>query len=66
MTQTTKTTTTTDRPTRSQRGMVTAEYAVGVVFACGLAGACLAPLLTSPLMYELLAMLWRFALEPWW
>jgi hypothetical protein len=46
--------------------MVTAEYAVGVVFACGLAGACLAPLLTSPLMYEVLATLWRFALEPWW
>lgn len=45
--------------------MVTAEYAVGVVFACGLAGACLAPMLTSPWIRSVLAVLWRHALERW-
>jgi hypothetical protein len=45
--------------------MVTAEYAVGVVFACGLAGACLAPMFASPLIRSVLAVLWRHALERW-
>ena len=45
--------------------MVTAEYAVGVVFACGLAGACLAPMLASPLIRSVLVVLWRHALERW-
>jgi Protein of unknown function (DUF4244) len=52
--------------TRPQRGMVTAEYAVGVVFACGLAGACLLPALSTPLLHDVLAMLWRYVLELRW
>jgi len=55
----------TNRAKRSQQGMVTAEYAVGVVFACGLAGACLAPIYASPLIRSVLVVLWRHALERW-
>jgi hypothetical protein len=65
MTETTEPTNRIDRTKRPQRGMVTAEYAVGVVFACGLSGACLAPMLTSPLIRSVLAVLWRKALERW-
>jgi hypothetical protein len=54
-----------DRP-RSERGMVTAEYAVGTIAACSIAGVCLYPILTSPWMRELLLTLLRAALEPWW
>ncbi|MGH3317671.1 MAG: DUF4244 domain-containing protein [Nocardioidaceae bacterium] len=65
MTVTTKRINWTNRTKRSQRGMVTAEYAVGVVFACGLAGACLATMFASPLIRSVLAVLWRHALERW-
>jgi hypothetical protein len=65
MSETTKRTNRINRTRRSQRGMVTAEYAVGVVFACGLAGACLAPMLASPLIRSVLVVLWRHALERW-
>jgi Protein of unknown function (DUF4244) len=51
---------------RPERGMVTAEYAVGTVAACGIAGVCLYPLFCSPWMRELLLALMRSALEPWW
>ena len=65
MTETTEPTNRTSRAKRSQRGMVTAEYAVGVVFACGLAGACLAPMFASPLIRSVRVVLWRHALERW-
>jgi hypothetical protein len=45
---------------------VTAEYAVGTIAACSIAGVCLYPILTSPWMRELLLTLLRAALEPWW
>lgn len=51
---------------RSQRGMVTADYAVGTIAACGIAGICLYPILTSPWVRELLLTLLRTALELWW
>ena len=51
---------------RSERGMVTAEYAVGTIAACSIAGVCLYPILTSPWMRELLLTLVRNALELWW
>jgi hypothetical protein len=65
MTVTTKRIKWTNRTKRSQRGMVTAEYAVGVVFACGLAAACLAPMFASPLIRSVLVVLWRHALGRW-
>jgi Protein of unknown function (DUF4244) len=65
MIETTKPTKRVNRTKSSQRGMVTAEYAVGVVFACGLAGACLAPIFASPLIRSVLVVLWRHALERW-
>ena len=51
---------------RSQRGMVTAEYAVGTVAACSIAGLCLYPIFSSPWMREMLLTLFRTALEAWW
>jgi Protein of unknown function (DUF4244) len=51
---------------RSERGMVTAEYAVGTIAACSIAGVCLYPVFTSPWMRELLLTALRTALESWW
>ena len=51
---------------RSERGMVTAEYAVGTIAACSIAGVCLYPILTSSWTRELLLTLLRAALSPWW
>jgi hypothetical protein len=51
---------------RSESGMVTAEYAVGTIAACSIAGICLYPVLTSPWMRALLLTLLRAALESWW
>jgi hypothetical protein len=56
--------TTIDR--RSERGMVTAEYAVGTIAACSVAGICMYPIVTSPWMRELLLALLRAVLESWW
>jgi hypothetical protein len=51
---------------KTQRGMITAEYAVGIIGACGLAGACLLPVLTSPSVRDVIATLFRQVLQPWW
>jgi hypothetical protein len=51
---------------RSERGMVTTEYAVGTVAACSFAGICLYPVLTSAWMRDLLFTLLRAALVLWW
>jgi Protein of unknown function (DUF4244) len=51
---------------RSEHGMATAEYAVGTIAACSVAGVCLYPLFSSPWMRELLLTVLRTALESWW
>lgn len=50
---------------RCESGMITAEYAVGSIAACGLAGLCLYPVLTSEWARDLLATLVRALLAPW-
>ena len=50
---------------RSESGMVTAEYAVGSIAACSVAGLCLYPILHSPWVRDLLATLVRGLLAPW-
>ncbi len=50
---------------RCESGMITAEYAVGSIAACGLAGLCLYPVLTSEWAHDLLATLVRALLAPW-
>ena len=46
--------------------MVTAEYAVGTVAACGLAGVCLYPIFSSPQIRGVLQTLFEHALGVWW
>jgi hypothetical protein len=53
-------------PNTSERGMITAEYAVGTIAACSLAGVCLFPILTSPWARDLLLTLIRGVLGAWW
>jgi hypothetical protein len=55
----------TRRDVEDQQGMVTAEYAVGTVAACSLAGICLYPILSSPWMHDLLLDLWRAVVGSW-
>jgi hypothetical protein len=50
---------------RSQSGIITAEYAVGSIAACAIAGVCLYPILTSPWVRDLLFTLMRGLLAPW-
>jgi hypothetical protein len=52
-------------PGRSESGMLTAEYAVGTIAACSLAGVCLYPVVYSPWVRDLLATLVRGLLAPW-
>lgn len=52
-------------PKRTPAGMVTAEYAVGVVAGCTLAGGCLYPLARAEWMQRLLELLLESALGGW-
>ena len=51
---------------RVQAGMVTAEYAVGVVAGCTFAGICVYPIVTSTWMQRLLEQLLFSTLTGWW
>lgn len=53
---------TSTRKKRGERGMTTAEYAVGTVAACGLGGVLL-KIITDPAMRELLWKIIRAILE---
>jgi Protein of unknown function (DUF4244) len=46
--------------TRNQRGMVTAEWAVGIIAAAGLAGVLIAVLTTGPVQNALLKVILHF------
>ena len=47
-------------PSRNQRGMVTAEWAVGIIAAAGLAGVLIAVLTTGPVESALLKVILHF------
>jgi len=47
-------------PSRNQRGMVTAEWAVGIIAAAGLAGVLIAVLTSGPVESALLKVILHF------
>jgi Protein of unknown function (DUF4244) len=48
------------RPTRDQRGLVTAEWAVGIIAAAGLAGVLIAVITSGPVQSALLKVILHF------
>ena len=48
------------RPTRNQRGLVTAEWAVGIIAAAGLAGVLIAVITSGPVQSALLKVILHF------
>ena len=48
------------RPTRDQRGLVTAEWAVGIIAAAGLAGVLIAVITSGPVQAALLKVILHF------
>jgi Protein of unknown function (DUF4244) len=48
------------RPARDQRGLVTAEWAVGIIAAAGLAGVLIAVITSGPVQSALLKVILHF------